>query len=241
MIEIRGLQKSFGALRVLDRLDLSIQSGRITALIGPNGAGKTTLIRSILGLTHPDGGRIMVDGELVNGDCSYRARIGYMPQIARFPENLTGAELIAMLEDLRGAPASQHNDLLARFELEDHLQKPLRTLSGGTRQRINAVLAFLFRPDILILDEPTAGLDPVASGVFKAMVLAEREAGRTIIVTSHVMAELEEFADDVVFLLDGRVRFHGSLLELEHLTRQTNLERAVAELMHRTQRPEVAA
>ena len=122
-------------------------------------------------------------------------------------------------------------DLVDQFRLAGDLTKPLRTLSGGTRQKVNAVLAFLFTPSLLILDEPTAGLDPIASGVLKDKIRQEREEGRTFILTSHVMSELEELADDIVLLLDGSVRFAGSLRDLTARTKQINLERAVAQLM----------
>ena len=239
MLEIRGLTKRFGAQAVLRGVDLVVRAGRVTAVVGPNGAGKTTLIKSVLGLTRPDGGEIRIGGQLVVGD-AYRARIGYMPQMARFPENLSAANLMAMLVDLRrgageapGTAGELDDELVARFELEPHLRKPLRALSGGTRQKVNAVLAFLFRPELLVLDEPTAGLDPVASGVLKDRIVAERTAGRTFVLTSHISSELEELADDVAFLLDGRIAFAGPVEELLRRTRQPRLERAIAELMRR--------
>lgn len=239
MITVTGLSKRFGALDVLCGLDLDIVPGRVTAIVGPNGAGKTTLIKVVLGLTRPDAGRVLMDGEPIGKDPGYRARVGYMPQIARFPENLTAAELIAMLEELRGpggkvVTSRRDHELIERFRLAPHLDKPLRTLSGGTRQKVNAVLAFLFDPDLLILDEPTSGLDPVASGILKEKVLNARQAGKTVIVTSHVMSELEELADDIAFVLDGRVRFSGSIHDLKLHTRQLSLERAIAQMMTRT-------
>ncbi|HZK78055.1 MAG TPA: ABC transporter ATP-binding protein [Gemmatimonadaceae bacterium] len=233
MIRIAGLRKRFGQLEVLQGVDATFAAGRVTALVGPNAAGKTTLIKSILGLTRPDSGSITVNDSVVNGDVSYRRRIGYMPQIARFPGNLTGAELLSMLETLRTDVTSPDRRLIETFGLEPELDKQLRTLSGGTKQKLNAVAAFLFSPDVLILDEPTAGLDPRASSTLKDRILADRAAGRTFIVTSHVMAELEEVADDVIFLADGQVRFSGSLEGLKKTTRQVNLERAIAELMTR--------
>jgi Cu-processing system ATP-binding protein len=156
-----------------------------------------------------------------------------MPQAPRLPEHLTGAEVLALLRDLRGAEAPVDESLIDAFDLRGELSKPLRTLSGGTRQKVNAVAAFLFRPELLILDEPTAGLDPVASGVLKDHIREARAAGATFIVTSHIMSELEELANDVAFLVDGRVRFAGALAELKRATRQDNLERAVAQMMTR--------
>jgi Cu-processing system ATP-binding protein len=190
----------------------------------------------ILGLTRPDGGSLTVDGERVNGDPAYRSRIGYMPQSPRFPDHLTGTELIALMTDLRGTTSGPLDcELIDQFSLRPELDKPLRTLSGGTRQKVNAVLAFLFDPKLLILDEPTAGLDPVASGVLKHKIANSRAAGTTFILTSHIMSELEELADDVAFLLDGRVQFAGAIPDLKRHTRQFTLERAVASIMTSTE------
>jgi Cu-processing system ATP-binding protein len=233
VIEIRGLAKRFGARTVLHGVDLAIAPERVTGIVGPNGAGKTTLMKSILGLVRPDTGVVIVDGRVVDAvrDASYRARIGYMPQIARFPENLSAAELFAMLRDLRGDARPVDEQLLRDFGLHEHFDKPLRVLSGGTRQKVNAALAFAFSPDLLILDEPTAGLDPVAAGVLKDKIAAQRALGRTVVITSHILAELDELCDDVVFLLDGSIRYAGSVHDLKLRTRQFSLERAIATMM----------
>jgi Cu-processing system ATP-binding protein len=235
MIGIAGLAKRYGAQEVLRAIDLEVAAGRVTAIVGPNGTGKTTLIKAILGLVRPDAGTITVDGAVVGDDCAYRARIGYMPQIPRFPQNLTGAELLAMLRDMRSgsssAPQEIDEELIERFGLGAQLGKPVRTLSGGTQQKLNAVMAFLFSPRLLILDEPTAGLDPASSAAFKDKILAERDAGRTFVLSSHFMNELEELADDVVFLLEGKVQYRGPVAELMRTTRQANLGRAISWLM----------
>ena len=231
MISVRGLFKRFGAVSVLREMDLVIGSGRVTAIVGPNGAGKTTLMKTVLGLTLADGGKVLFDGERIGIDPSYRARVGYMPQIARFPENLSAAELIAFVSDLRGNPSDVDDDLIERFRLGDQLGKPLRTLSGGTRQKVNAVIAFLFRPELLVLDEPTSGLDPVSSAILKDKVLEVRAQGRTVIVTSHVLSDLDALADDVVYLADGQVKFAGPVHDLKLATRQLSLERAIAQVM----------
>lgn len=233
MIELRRLKKSFGANEVLGGVDLHVQRGRITGIVGPNGAGKTTLIKTLLGLCHASSGEIRIDGSLIGDDEQYRARIGYMPQIARFPENLTASELITMLRDLRSEPSDLDDDLVNRLGLADQLDKPLRVLSGGTRQKVNACMALLFDPQLLILDEPTAGLDPRSSAVLKDRILALRARGVTVVVASHIMSELEELCDDVVFLLDGVTRFSGPVAQLTAMTRQANLERAIAALMIR--------
>ena len=231
MITIQGLRKSFGKLEVLRGVDLEVRPGTITALVGPNGAGKTTLIKTILGLSKPDDGRIVVGGHSLNGDCRYRGRVGYMPQIPPLPENLSARELFSMLADLRNADLGPDPAILDAFSLTDELDSPLRTLSGGTRQKVNAVIAFMFDPELLILDEPTAGLDPVASRYLKTWIRTERSAGKTFVITSHVLSELQELADFVVFLLEGRVRFSGSSGGLLELTGEGSLEGAIAELM----------
>ncbi|HET7622193.1 MAG TPA: ABC transporter ATP-binding protein, partial [Gemmatimonadaceae bacterium] len=215
MIEVNQLEKRFGALQVLRGLDLAMGRGRVTAIVGPNGAGKTTLIKIILGLTRADSGSVRIDRQPIDANDSYRSRIGYMPQIGRFPENLSALDLMALLRELRGAKGSVDEELIDRLRLADELRKPIRTLSGGTRQKVNAVLAFLFRPDILILDEPTVGLDPISSGIVKDKILAERGAGRTVVLTSHIMSDLEELADDVAFLADGRIGYAGTLFDLK--------------------------
>jgi Cu-processing system ATP-binding protein len=233
VIEARHITKTFGTLRVLDDLSLSIGPRRITGLVGPNAAGKTTLAKIILGLTKADSGTLEIDGARIGADDAYRSRIGYMPQMARFPENLSARELFEMLTDLRRPTPPVDEELVERFNFAGALDKPIRTLSGGTRQKVNAVIAFLFRPDLLILDEPTAGLDPVSSGILKDKIFAEKAAGTTFLLTSHIMSELDELADDIAFINEGKVAFVGALAEIKRVTRQSNLERAIAEMMKR--------
>ncbi|MEX2528653.1 MAG: ABC transporter ATP-binding protein [Gemmatimonadota bacterium] len=227
-IRVAGLCKRFGRLQVLDSLDLEIEAGKTTAILGPNGAGKTTLIKSILGLVIPDAGTIEVAGTVLDGSPQYRERIGYMPQIARYPENLTAREIMAMVADLRDNPEGLDTSLVQELRMEEELDKPFRTLSGGNRQKVSAVLSLLFRPEILFLDEPTAGLDPVSSSVLKDRLLKDRASGRTLILTSHVMAEVQELADSVVYLLEGRIHFRESVESLMGATGESSLERAIA-------------
>ena len=231
MIALSGIHKRFGALQVLDGVDLTLSPGRVTAIVGPNSAGKTTLIKSILGLTRVDAGTITIGGRALDERGAYRDAVGYMPQIARFPENLTARDLFGMVRDLRSSARAEDVALVGALGLEPFMDKPLRVLSGGTRQKVNAALAFLFTPDVLILDEPTAGLDPVASGVLKDKIGEVRARGATILLTSHVMSELEELADDVAFLSEGRIRYAGSVHDLKVKTRQFTLERAVARVL----------
>ena len=229
-LELSGVRKRFGRLTVLDGVTASIMSGRVAAIVGPNASGKSTLIKSVLGLVRPDAGEITVLGSRAGGDPAYRRRVGFMPQGAPFPENLTGREVLDLVRGLRPADPVD-DDLVHRFDLEPMLGKPVRLLSGGTRQKLNAAVAFMFQPDLLILDEPTAGLDPVASGVFKDKVKEVAEAGSTVLLTSHVLSEVEELADDVLFLLDGQVRFQGTMEDLRRMTGEQRLERAVSRLM----------
>ena len=267
MVEARGIVKSYGRLRVLQGLDLTVQRAQVTAIIGPNASGKTTFNKILLGLVRPDGGEITIDGARINGCSAYRAKIGYMPQAARFPENLCADDVFRMLADIRGVsadsargptsgpargltngPASdltsvparssfssrrseRDEELIETLSLGPVLKTPIRILSGGMRQRVNAALAFLFRPSLLLLDEPTAGLDPISSSTLKDKILRERAAGRTFILTSHVLSELEELADRITFLLDGVAHFSGTQDELKHQTNQPTLERAIAQLM----------
>ena len=233
VVSASGLTKRFGRLQVLRGVDFAIRAGRVTAILGPNAAGKATIIKVLLGLTRADGGSLAVRGQPVEGDPAYRADLGYMPQHARFPENLTGREVIHLLRDLRGDAVPEDDELFESFALAPELDKPVRTLSGGTRQKLNAAVAFMFRPGLLVLDEPTAGLDPIASGMLKDKILRARRAGTSIILTSHVLSELQELVDDVVFLLEGRVEFEGSLRHLAEATGETRLERAIASLMRR--------
>ncbi|HKP27945.1 MAG TPA: ABC transporter ATP-binding protein [Gemmatimonadales bacterium] len=229
-LELSDLRKRFGRLTVLDGVTATITSGRVTAIVGPNASGKSTLIKCVLGLVRPDGGEIRVLGERVGRDPRYRRRVGFMPQGAPFPQNLTGREALQLVKDLR--PDEEPDlDLVHRFALAPQLGKPVRLLSGGTRQKLNAAVAFLFRPSILILDEPTAGLDPLASGVFKEKVKEAAASGAAVLLTSHVLSEVEELADDVLFLLDGQIRFQGTMEDLRRMTGEQKLERAVSRLM----------
>ena len=232
MIQINKLKKTYRKLEVLKSIDLAIDSGKVTAIVGPNGAGKTTIIKSILGLVKPDRGTIEIDGETVNREYAYRDRIGYMAQIARFPENLTVKTVLDMITDLRRAHhPDRDEELIERFRLRTEFDKQIRTLSGGNRQKVNASLAFMFDPEILILDEPTASLDPVASSILKDKIKEQKQAGKTIILTSHIMAEVQELADQLVFLLEGNIYYEGTTRGLIASTGEDKLERAIAHMM----------
>ena len=231
MIEIESLNKKFSKTRVLKDITLSISSGYVTAIVGPNGSGKTTLIKCILGLVKPTSGHIKVDGVDTDGNFHYRNKIGYMPQMARYPENLTAMELFSLVKDLREYEISIEKEIISSFKLANEMDKPFKSLSGGTKQKVSAMIAFAFDSQILILDEPTAGLDPVSSSHFKDMILSEKKKGKTIILTSHIMSEIQELADDIVFLLDGEIKYKGTLTSLIEKNEGITLERAIAEMM----------
>jgi Cu-processing system ATP-binding protein len=231
VVRIRGLRKSFGNLCVLDDVSLDIRRGSVTAVLGPNASGKSTLIKCVLGLVNPDAGEIELEGESVHGEWRYRSRIGYMMQIARFPENLTVDELFGLLKDIRERRRDLDIELFARYDLGSIGRQRLGTLSGGTRQKINAAIAFLFSPSVLILDEPTVGLDPLSTTIFKDKVRKEQAAGRTVILSSHLVNEVEEMADHVIYLLDGKPFFDGTVTELKRRTSETRLDRALVRAM----------
>lgn len=230
MISIQHLFKSFGKLEVLRDVQLDIGPGKVTAILGPNGSGKTTLMKSILGMTLPQKGTITVRGQDTAGSWNYRQQISYVPQIAQFPSNLTVQELLSMIKAVRKQEANE-SPLVRRFGLDKFLDKKLGTLSGGTRQKVNLVLALMFDAPIVLMDEPTAGLDPVALIALKGLIEEMRQSGKSIVITTHIMPLVEELADQVVFLLEGRVYFQGTLAELLAATGKINLEEAIAFLL----------
>lgn len=231
MIKIENLNKRFRKLHALQDVNVLFEKGQAVSLIGPNGSGKTTLIKSILGLVKPEHGDIFFDGTPVNEDVSYRERIGYMPQIGRYPDNMKIGQIFSMIKNIRGEHAVKDEELFYRFRLDTLLEKSMRSLSGGTRQKVSAALAFLFDPEVLILDEPTAGLDPLATEILKEKIRAEKEKGKLILITSHVLSDLEDLATDVMYMQDGKMIFYHSLEELFELTGEIKLGRAVAAMM----------
>jgi len=230
MIEIKNLHKKFGKLTVLDGLDLTINEGGIFAILGPNGSGKTTLIKSFLGMVVPDKGEILFDNQSVLKKWEYRNKLNYLPQIANFPANLSVIELIEMVKNLRTKEANE-KELIQLFGLTPFLKKKLGNLSGGTKQKVNLVLTFMFDSDLIILDEPTTGLDPIALIYLKELIKKEKEKGKTILITTHIMSLVDEMADEIVFLLDGKIYFKGSVNKLKEQTHQTSLEHAIANLI----------
>tara|TARA_R110002020_G_scaffold135568_2_gene302748 strand:- start:4760 stop:5482 length:723 start_codon:yes stop_codon:yes gene_type:complete len=226
-IQISNLHKQFGKNQVLKGIDLEIANSRIYAVLGPNGSGKTTLIKSILGMVIPDKGQIHVMERSIKKDWKYRKKIDYLPQIANFPPNIKVKELIHMIKDLRNSPSTEQ-ELIELFGLKTYLNKKLSSLSGGTKQKVNIVLTFMFDTPLIILDEPTTGLDPKAMICLKELIHQEKARGKTILITSHIMQFVEEMADEILYLLEGNVYFKGSVGALMEQTGQTNFEHAIA-------------
>jgi Cu-processing system ATP-binding protein len=230
MVEITDLYKTFGKNKVLNGINLTIKEGGIFAVLGPNGSGKTTIIKSILGMVIPDKGDIKVFDTSIKNNSEYRHKIDYLPQIANFPSNLKVNELIKMIKDLRGN-TDLDKDLIETFKLEPFLNKKLGTLSGGTKQKVNILLTFMFNSPIIILDEPTTGLDPISLIRLKELIEAEKAKGKTILITSHIMSFVEEVADEIVFILEGKIYFKGSIAELKAKTEQNDFEHAIANIL----------
>nr|AWJ66259.1 nitrous oxide reductase maturation protein [uncultured bacterium] len=234
MISVKDLHKKFGKNQVLQGVDLEIDQGGIFAILGPNGSGKTTLIKSILGMVLPNSGIIEIEGKNIKNDWQYRFNIDYLPQIANFPTNLTVEELIRMIKDLRNAKVTDEERLIKMFKLEAFLGKKLGNLSGGTKQKVNIVLAFMFDSPLLILDEPTSGLDPISLIRLKDLINSEKEKGKTILITSHIMSFVEQVTNEIVFLLEGKIYFKGSISELKSKTGQPDFEHAIASILQQS-------
>ncbi|MBX2970635.1 MAG: ABC transporter ATP-binding protein [Cyclobacteriaceae bacterium] len=231
MISVKELKKRFGKLEALKEVSAEFTSGKSYALIGPNGSGKTTLIKSVLGMVIPTSGEIWVDGENVRNHWSYREKIGYMPQIGRYPDNMRIGQLLDMMKNIRKNPPILDEELIEAFKLEQMLDKRMHTLSGGTRQKVSAALAFLFNPPVLFLDEPTAGLDPVSVEILKDKILKEKEAGKLLIITSHIMSDLDDLATEVLYLQEGLIRYNDTIAELKDITGEQRLGKAMAKMI----------
>lgn len=231
MIAIKNIYKKFGKFEVLNDVNLTFNKGECIALIGPNGCGKTTLIKSILGMVIPTKGDILFDQKSILKKYEYREQIGYMPQIGRYPDYMTVGQIIEMIKKIRNSDEDLDEDLIKAFEIEKIFDKQMRTLSGGTTQKVSAVLAFLFNPDVLILDEPTAGLDPLASEILKEKIIKEREKGKLILITSHLLSELDDMISQIIFMQDGKVHFHKTIADLLESTNEQKISKAIASIL----------
>ena len=236
MIRIEHLMKRFKKLQVLDDVSAYFTKGQVISLIGPNGSGKTTLIKSILGMVKPDGGKIYFNNTSINGDFEYRRNIGYMPQIGRYPDNMQIGQLFTMLKQIRNKKSNDiDSDLVEKFNLPAIYDKRMRTLSGGTRQKVNAALAFLFNPDVLILDEPTAGLDPLYSEILKEKIIAEKNKNKLILISSHILSDLDDLTTHIMYLQEGKMKFFKDMQTLQDETGEARLGKAIARIMKNEQ------
>lgn len=230
MIEFKDIHKKYGKLHVLKGVDFSINDSGIIAILGPNGSGKTTLMKSLLGMVIPTKGEIFLDGKSTKNEWKYREQIAYLPQIANFPSNLKVRELIKMIKKLKNQPCNDEQ-LIDLFGLKKHLHKALGNLSGGTKQKVNLVLTFMIDVPYIVLDEPTSGLDPIAILALKKLILEEKQKGKTILITSHILSFIEELSDEILFILEGNIYFRGTPQALLEKTHKTDFQEAIAELL----------
>jgi Cu-processing system ATP-binding protein len=234
MIQFENISKSFGKICVLKDISVNFEQGQSIAILGPNGSGKTTLIKTLLGMVVPDSGTIYFEEKSIKNAFLYRNHIGYMPQIGHYPPNLKISQLIDMMIDIRNSKENSlelDETLIDDFKLKAIYSKALGTLSGGTTQKVSAALAFLFNPKVLILDEPTAGLDPLSSEILKAKIQNEKHKGKLILITSHIMSDLEELASHIMYLQDGRLQFFKELELLKIEFGEERLNKIIAMVM----------
>ncbi len=215
-IQVRGVSKHYGALHAVDGVDLTVQRGEIFGLIGHNGAGKSTLFKMMLGLIAPHAGEILINGTAVTGSAfrQTRRQLGYLPENVVLYDNLSGLETLKFFARLKGAPAEQCAPMLERVGLAHAVNRPLREYSKGMRQRLGFAQALLGDPRVLFLDEPTNGLDPQAIRDFYATLRGLRDSGVTIIITSHILAELQERVDRLAIMSAGKIQALGSVAQL---------------------------
>ncbi|SEP49893.1 ABC transporter ATP-binding protein [Amycolatopsis saalfeldensis] len=218
-ISIAGLRKSFGRTQALDGLDLQVPVGEVHGFLGPNGAGKSTTVRVLLGLLHADAGEVrLLDGDPWQDAASLHRRLAYVPGDVSLWPNLSGGEVIDLLGRLRGGlDQRRRKDLIDRFDLDP--RKKGRTYSKGNRQKVAIVAALASNVDLLLLDEPTSGLDPLMEATFQEAIQEDRAQGRTVLLSSHILAEVEALCDKVSIIRNGRTVESGTLAELRHLTR----------------------
>ena len=231
MIELEAVNKKFGKLQALADVNLRLETGKSYALIGPNGSGKTTLIKSILGMVIPSSGQIRVDDKSIRNDWKYGEKIGYMPQIGRYPENMRIGQLLDMVRNIRKDSNQNNQELIEAFNLERIYDKRMHAMSGGTRQKVSAALAFMFDAPIMILDEPTAGLDPVSVEILKDKILRDKSEGKLFLISSHILSDLDELSTDVVYIFEGRVQYQNSIEELKMETGESRLGKAIANMI----------
>ncbi|HEY7529657.1 MAG TPA: ABC transporter ATP-binding protein [Gemmatimonadota bacterium] len=215
MIRIRGLSRRYGAVVALDGLSLEVAAGEIVALIGSNGAGKSTCLKALVGLVRPDAGELAVDGvDVRRRPLEGRARMGYLPQDVAFPARMTGRQVLDLFRSLRRLAAGETGRAIASVGLQGAADRPVAGYSGGMRQRLALAAALLGRPPALVLDEPAISLDPLFHAELRAILREVRERGSAVLLTSHLLPEVEAVADRIALLREGRLLAHGTLAEL---------------------------
>lgn len=229
-LAINNIQKSFGKNQVLKGINLDFSNKGIWTILGPNASGKTTLIKSILGMVIPDLGKISIDGEEIINSWEHKEIINYLPQIAHFPENLTVKELLKMIQELRNREGILET-LLTEFDLQPFLNTKIENLSGGTKQKLNLSIALMYDNPIYLLDEPTAGLDPVAVIRLKNLLKDLKAQGKLIIITTHIIPLVEEITDKIVFLLEGKIKYSGLKTKLIEEYGSKSLEESIAQML----------
>ncbi len=230
MIEIDSLAKSYKKQPALNNVSLNIDKPGIYSVLGPNGSGKTTLIKTILGIVHKDSGSVKINGTDTKPGIQYLRNVTYQPQAARFPENLAMGQVISMIEDIRGEKGN-YEEIMELFGLNNHRKKSIKSLSGGSRQKFNILLAIMFDSPVIIFDEPTTGLDPLAIIKFKKILNERKEMGKYILLTSHDIHFVESITDFIIFLLEGEVRFFGTTDEINARAGRNTLEESIAVLL----------
>ncbi|MDP2600713.1 MAG: ABC transporter ATP-binding protein [Deltaproteobacteria bacterium] len=228
MITIQSLSKHYGRQKVLDGVDLTVSDGVLFALLGPNGSGKTTLLKSLLGIVAPDpSGEIIFNNRSILGKKSYKRHVGYMPQNPKFPPHLKVRELVTLFEKLRQKKGVHKEKLAADLQIDRFWHKPFGELSGGMSQKVNILLCFMFETSLLILDEPTLGLDPSITFYLKQLMREKKTEGKTVLFTSHVMAEVEEIADRMALLVEGKIYTVIAPQEMMRQRKSKTLEEAL--------------
>lgn len=231
MLKIHNIYKKYGRKQVLNGIDLEIDQPGIYAILGPNGSGKTTILKSLLGMVIPQKGNIFFDGEKINNNTNYRRKIDYVPQIANFPQNIRVNEMFDLVVKIRGVEAVRKQELIALFRLQPYLDQRIGALSGGNLQKLNLTLSLMFNSPVVVLDEPTSGLDPIALLALKDLLKRELEAGKIILLTTHIMHLVEELATDITFILDGKIYYKGSKAELVRRHGDTDMEHVMANIL----------
>jgi Cu-processing system ATP-binding protein len=231
MIEFKNINKKFGHIQVLKDVNLSIEKGCCVVFIGPNGCGKTTLLKCMLNMVMPDTGHITINTVNVASDYKSRKNLGFMPQIGCFPENMTVGEVIKAVISIRNYDKDLDNELYEQFDIQSVGNKKMNTLSGGTVQKVSAYLAFMFNPEIVVMDEPFAGLDLVAADILRRKMITEKKNGKTILMTSHTFSEIDGIVSHVVFMNNGSILFHEPLQELLASTGKNNVTDIVIDLL----------